>query len=181
MENKIKKAIQKGIYEIKLESDCHCCFNDWVFNGDRLIPDLSYDACWVGKVLYVDGEPVLQNIVGEPIESLVDDIDVEELLQEMDRYDILEQMSVPDDEENESHTKRQYESLVEWLQERIEEGKKLYIHHPRNFGNEYTCIIAAADAEIDDNWDEVSLEEWAEWYLKEDTPITEYSIGYKEV
>lgn len=169
-----RAAIQAGNFEVKHEADCNCGF-DWEIVGGQLRDVGESDYCWVGNILYVAGEGVFQNISGEPLES-TGDLDVQAILEDMDRYDILEEVTRLDEkEESPEHIDREHESLVEWLEE---SGYDLYIRYPRNFGNEYDCILAAKGREPEEDWEPQTPEQWASEYLRRPDTMTQVFRGF---
>jgi len=174
-EEDFRSAIQAGNYEVRHEAECGCGF-DWEIVGGQLRDTGESDYCWVGNILYVDGEPVLQNIAGEqPLES-TGDLDVQAILEDMDRYDILEEVTRLDEkEESQEHLDREHESLVEWLEE---SGYDLYIRYPRNFANEYDCILAPKGQEPEEDWEPQTPEQWASEYLRRPDTVTQVFRGF---
>lgn len=169
------EGIKSGNYEVKLENECNCCF-DWNIKDGRLVDEGDSDCCWVGHILYVANVPVYQDMQFEAREDLIKGLDVYKLLtEELDRWDIEEAMNTSDSEENEEHTRRKSETLIEWLKE---SEYKFYIHYPRNFANEYDCILVAPGAEIKEEWTEINPEEWAENYLWNGNASTEAFNGF---
>ena len=163
--------IRAGKWEIKMEGDCYCQF-DWQVQGGRFIETTESDECWIGNVLYINGIAAAQEIQGEAREQLVDLFGYDDTFfpEEWDLFDILNDMNseivdelrISDAEINEEHREKQEKALVEWLKE---SGYDLYINPERGFGNEYTCILAVKDVEVDESLESVTPEDWAERYL----------------
>lgn len=173
-ERLFRAAIQAGNFEIRHEAECNCGF-DWEIVDGQLRDVGGSDYCWTGNILYVDGEAVFQNIAGEPLES-TGDLDVESILTDMDRYDILEDVTrLDENEESTEHLEREHDSLVEWLEE---SGYDLYICYPRNFGNEYDCILAPKGREPEEDWDRLTPEQWASEYLRRPDTVTQVFRGF---
>ena len=175
------ELLEKGEYEIKMEKECNCDFN-WEIKGEGLIPNINSDMCWVGKILYMHDadtgrqEPIIQNIAYEALEGLelpdISDIDLQEIIEEYD----LDMFFNEDAEANDEHDRRQYESLVEWLKE---SDYDFYINPRRGFVNEYDCVLAAKDADVDEDYESVTAEDWAERYLEKGDAVTKYYIGFE--
>jgi len=175
--NKILQALKEGNYTIKKESDCRCYF-DWYIKNGELQYDISNDECWVVKVLYVDNEAVAQQSINEPLEVLTDEFNTEEFIEMIEAnnlYPILNQLSFDNNEANITHNQRMYESLVRFINEN---SYSCYIKYPRNFNNEYDCILTVQGINIDDA-EEVSSEKFAQMYLQEDNEVTQYYKGFE--
>ena len=175
------ELLAKGEYEIKMEKECACSFN-WEIKGGELIPNIDPDMCWVGKILYMYDattgrqEPIIQNVAYEALEELdlpdMSDIDLQEIIEEYD----LDMFFNENTEENDEHDRRQYESLVEWLEE---SDYDFYIDPRRGFENEYDCVLASKDADVDEDYESVTAEDWAERYLEKNNAATKYYIGFE--
>lgn len=178
------EAIQAGQYEIQKEHDCGC-YISWDLGDGELVMDCDTDACWVGNVLYVDGEAISQYICGEGWSDLTEIEDVRDMLEDMDREDIIDDMWLPDGEENPDHEKKVHDALMEYLRDC---GYKTAIHYPRNFSNEYDCVLVAPGAELPNDydpskegWHYISADKWADMYTQEDDGANEYFIGFEIV
>lgn len=161
----IINALKKGNYAITIENDCGCIIEWEIMNGNITHERSSFDACWVGIILKINGneEPIAESIYGESFNILVNDIEKSDIPEE-----IIDEMHTGNDwPENDTHDAKVKKGLVDFLEEQITEGAKLYRDNLRGFANEYTCIFVQAnsDAEINQDWDELSSEEWASEFL----------------
>ncbi|WP_054692487.1 hypothetical protein [Syntrophomonas palmitatica] len=182
--NDLIDFIRAGKWEINLESECYCQF-DWRIEDSRLIETTQSDECWIGNVLYINDEAVAQEIQGEAQEQLIelcdyddtvypDDWDLFDILQDLNP-EILDELRLSNEAINEEHRERQYKALVKWLSE---SGYDLYINPERGFSNEYTCILAAKDTEVDANLEPVTAKEWAGRYLNIGDAATTAYVGF---
>lgn len=177
--------IREGKWEIKEESDCYCQF-DWEVVGDRLEDKTSSDECWIANVLYVNGESVAQEVQFESREELVELCDYDDTVYDSEEWDLFEilndlnpkitqNLRMSDFEENETHSEKKLEALIEWLKE---SDYDLYINPERGFANEYTCILSPKGSDVDDELESVSAQEWAERYLYSGDAATEAFVGF---
>jgi len=182
------EALKAGEYEIKMESDCGCGIW-WDIKGGELIPEISSDCCWVGNVLYVKdpktGEEVAiaEQLAYEPFNEVDAGMTTEEfraMLEENDLEHIIDDMQFDEDNaENEDHNDELERTLVEFIEEN---EYKCYIRYPRNFYNEYDCILVTKDADEEDipnDAEEIDVEKFADKYLREDNAMTKYYIGFE--
>jgi hypothetical protein len=177
--------LKAGNYRIEMQEDCGCNIY-WQINNDELIPDISSDCCWVGNVLYVENpegkeEIIAEQIAFEPFRVIGAEMTTDELrtmLKENDLGYIFFHMQFNENEaENESHEDKLYRSLVEFLQEN---EYLTAIRYPRNFANEYDCILIEPGADIDyDDAETVTPEKWARMYLRKDDALTKMYIGFE--
>ena len=104
----------------------------------------------------------------------------EDMLEENELLYILDKMSFDEDKEtNYKHEDNLKESLLNYIEEN---EYTCYIRYPRNFANEYDCILVSKNAEKEDvpeDAEEITAEEFAERYLKKDTATTKYCIGFE--
>lgn len=177
----ILKNLKSGNYNIKLESDCGCCI-DWNINFGELQPDISSDCCWVGNVLYINDEPIIEQLAYEPLETVKAEMttrEFREMLEENNLEYIIDEMQFDEDHtENEAHNNKLAESLKDFI---TNNKYSCYINYPRNFANEYTCILVDKDADIDDipeNARKIDIEEFVEEYLQKDDACTKYYISF---
>ena len=178
------KELEAGNYEIKMEKECGCAIS-WEIKGGELVKDIDSDCCWVGMVLYMtdaDGktQPILENVAFDELTEVnlkIKHRELREWLEENGLYDrIISEMAFDENsEENDRHEQKELESLVEWLGE---SECDLYVDRRRGFVNEYTCVLVAKDAEVDDDLESVTAQDWAERYLEKGDAATEYSIGF---
>jgi hypothetical protein len=184
----VLEALKNGNYEIKMEHECGCAI-DWVIKHGELQPDISSDCCWMGKVLYIKNletgitEPIFENVAYEPMRMINAEItkrEFEDMLEENELLYILDKMSFDEDKEtNYKHEDNLKESLLNYIEEN---EYTCYIRYPRNFANEYNCILVSKNAEKEDipeDAEEITAEEFAERYLKKDTATTKYCIGFE--
>lgn len=182
------EALKAGEYEIKMESDCGCSIW-WDIKGGELIPEISSDCCWVGNVLYVKdpktGEEVAiaEQLAYEPFNEVGAGMTTEEfraMLEENDLEHIIDDMQFDEEnEDNMDHDKKMEETLVEFIEEN---EYRCFVRYPRNFANEYDCILVAKDVDDDDvpdDAEEITAEEFAEKYLRKDDAATKYYIGFE--
>ena len=174
--NTIIKALRNGEYEIREESECNCniewgieeCCEDYI-----LIPNITSDQCWIGKVLYItdkdiEEQPIAQNIICYPMESLVNGVDINEIEEIFDNETnkiFSEEIGIDEDKDNEDHDNEMKETLLDFIKD-----------------NEYTCILVDKSFNTDKlqvNAEELTHEEWVEKYLKKDDAATKYYTGFK--
>ena len=172
--SEIISALENGNYSIKLESDCGCSIDWSIDQNNQLTADVDSDACWVGYLLYVNGETdaIAQHIYGESFEILNSEIEEEDIPE-----DIRDQMETPDSSwpDNDDHDAKLKKTLISYLIDHIEQGGKLYRDNERGFANEYECILVLPEStdEIDEDWDELEPEEWASEFLYKGDAATE--------
>ena len=177
--------LKAGNYRIEMQEDCGC--NIWwqIHNGE-LVPEISSDCCWVGNVLYVKNaegkeEIIAEQIAFEPFRVIGAEMTTDEfrtMLKENDLGHIFFHMQFNENEaENESHEDNLHWSLVEFLREN---EYLTAIRYPRNFANEYDCILIEPGADIGyDDAETVTPEMWARMYLRKDDALTKMYIGFK--
>jgi hypothetical protein len=179
---KIIENLQNGNYKVKLESDCGCSI-DWAINqNNELSCDdaSSYDACWIGKILYVNGvdEPIAEYLYGEYLKILAPELSEEDLPE-----NVLDEMNAGGNEwpENEDHEAKERKSLIAYLEDHIAKGGKLYRDNENGFSNQYACILVLPDSdeEINEDWDELDPEEWASEFLYEGDAATESFASHR--
>jgi hypothetical protein len=181
----IIEALKSGNYNIRLDSDCGCNV-DWEITNNHgvfeLHPDICSDTCWVGTILEVNGVNIAENIAFESIESLVDSISTEEIKEiffEATGKELADEMGFDENNtKNATHDKNLRESLIEFI---VGSEYRCFIRYPRNFGNEYDCILVdknAAEEDIPDNVSSLTPEEMADKFLASSTPVTDYWIGF---
>jgi hypothetical protein len=182
------EALEWGDYKIKMESDCGCGIW-WDIKDGELRPEISTDCCWVGNVLYVtnpetgEDEVIAEQIAFEPFREAGAGMTTEEfrsMLEENELEYIIDDMQFDENNtENEDHNDKLEQTLVEFIEEN---EFKCYIRYPRNFGNEYNCILVTKDADeedIPDDAEEIDAEKFADKYLREDNALTKYYIGFE--
>ena len=177
--------LKAGNYRIEMQDDCWCSIY-WLINDDELIPDINSDCCWVGNVLYVENpegkeEIIAEQIAYEPFSVIDAEMTANEfrtMLKENDLLHIIDDMLFDENRtENESHEDKLYRSLVEFLQDN---EYSTAIRYPRNFANEYDCILIEPGADIGyDDAETVTPEEWARMYLRKDDALTKMYIGFE--
>ena len=181
----ILDQLKAGNYRIEVQDYCGCNIW-WQIHHGELVPEISSDCCWVGNVLYVknpEGEEdaIAEQIAFEPFSVIGAEMTADEfrtMLEENDLDHIYSHMQFNENEaENESHEANLYRSLVDYL----EENKFITaVSYPRNFANEYDCILAEPGADLDlDDAETVTHEEWAKMYLRKDDALTKMYIGFK--
>ena len=177
--------LKAGNYRIEMQDDCGC--NIWwqIHNGE-LVPEISSDCCWVGNVLYVKNpegkeEIIAEQIAFEPFREIGAEMTTDEfrtMLEDNGLEHIIDDMQFNENEaENESHEGKLHQSLVDYL----EENKYLTaVVYPRDFANEYDCILAEPGTDLDlDDVETVTHEKWAKMYLRKDDAATKMYIGFK--
>lgn len=188
--NTIIKALRNGEYEIREESECNIewgieeCYGDYVLN-----PNIVSDQCWIGKVLYItddkgEEQPIAQNIICYPMESLVnnENIDIDEIEEIFDNETnkiFSVEMGIDEECDNESHNDEMKDTLLDFINDN---ELICYICYPRNFSNEYTCILVDKSFNTDKlpaNAEKLTHEEWVKKYLKKNDAATKYYIGFK--
>ncbi len=179
----IVEKINNGEYTIETRSECGCSIS-WGLNGEELIADVCTDCCWIGYILVVDGEDVAQHVYGESFEWLID-IDrftdgfedaEEKIIDEMNIGDFtFDSGTVPE------HEEAVEKSLIEFLEEKESEGYNLMRDNLDGFANQYTCVLVSSDSidEIDEDWDELTPEEWASEFLYKGDAATQAYNSFK--
>jgi len=174
----ILKALKEGNYEIKRESDCRC-YIKWNIRNGKLECTESGDECWVAKILYIDGKPIIQHVVYEPIEILINDLTIKEfndMIYDNNLDYIIDKMDFETyEEENDAHEAKVKEFLIDYINDH---NYSCYIRYPRNFSNEYNCVLAEQEAKVKDA-EEVTPEIFVEKYLQKDDIMTQYFIGFE--
>jgi len=177
----ILQALKDNNYKIEMESDCGCNI-DWKITNEELQPEISCDSCWVGNILYINDQAIAEQLAYEEFNVIIDGLSTEEfriMLEENNLEHIIEEMQFDENNtENESHNNKLTESLVDF----INENKYLcYIRYPRNFSNEYDCILVDKNANIGDSLDnaeEITSEKFANNFLEKGDASTQYYIGF---
>ena len=179
----VLKAIQEGRYTITCEEECGCMLNWSIENGD-LVLDIDSDFCWVGNILRIDDEVIAENILDGYPNYFVEDFSFEDIFHPLnftdydddgicDCYEEFKYFDIYT--ENETHKKNVYTLLVKFIEEN---NYDCYVEFPRNFSNEYTCILARKGARRPDNARPLTPEQFADYYLEEDDAATKYYKGF---
>jgi hypothetical protein len=179
------KAIEDGNYEIKHEEDCSCSF-DWHIEGDQLDDGCYGNECWEGNILYVGEEMIAQSIRydvhREMLTDVIDEDDIpDEIWDEMRMSDMVEQ---GDSANNDTHERRRKDALIEWLTQLVADGYELKRNNERGFANEFSVVLVSPDAdpdEIDDDWDDLTVDEWADGYFYSGDAATQDFSGHKVI
>lgn len=197
---KILDNLKTGNYRIVSHEKCGCEFN-WKFDYCwKLDCHKVIKNCWRGNVLIMDNLAECRDkmlsidregliaIYGRynKIEVLVDaDHDVQERIAEaIKESDAYAQLTAGIGTFNNLHNRREYESLVNWLEENTHFN--LYVRYGKANDedvSEYTCIILTIPPELNDpdklhvprSWYAHSPEEWAKMYLCKDDAVRIYS------
>ena len=151
----IIEKLNNGEYEIREDSNCDCTTE---INGDYF--ETSGNECWMSNGLWIGESLIAQYIQFDGLKLEVDDEDGE-IEERIEYNNLINDLSISDDEENPSHN---YEEMLKSCLEEYKNAK-FYRDNKRGFANEYEIIIdingdAEAD-EIDEDWDELTLEEAA--------------------
>lgn len=180
--DQLLQALKLGDYKIKMESDCGCQVN-WRLTDERLEPDIYSDACWVGNILYVNNDIIAEQLAFEEFREVnagMSTIEFRNILEENDLEHIINEMQFDEnDTENSSHEEKLGKTLIDFI---TDNDYQCYINYPRNFANEYSCILVDKNADIEDIPDDaekIDAEEFAEKYLRSDDAVTEYYIGFE--
>lgn len=177
----ILKAIADGKYEIKLENGCDCSI-DWEIIDGELQQDISSDCCWVGKVMYISDEYICEKVAYEELKILSENITKDELGEAFEEIglDLYTEMKFDEDNtDNDVHDIKLSDALKCFINDN---DYNCYIQYPRNFANEYTCILVSKDVDdIPDGAEPILIEEFVDRYLRKDDAATKYDIGFKFV
>ena len=169
-------ALESGNYEIKHAEDCSCSF-DFRIEGDQIIEDVDGNECWEGMVLYIGGEMIAEKIRYDGHNMLTDLIDADEIPDEIwDEMSMGDMVARGESPNNDTHERNRREALIDWLNDLVDEGYRLMRDNDRGFANEFTVILVSPGTdpeEIDDDWDEISAEKWADEYLYNGDAATE--------
>jgi hypothetical protein len=184
MKNLTLKALLAGDYKIEHAENCSCTF-DWQINGDSIEDNCDGNECWEGKILYVGGEMIAENIRYNGRNMLTDKIsenDIpDEIWDEMSMSDMVEQGESPN---NDTHEANRRDTLIDWLEELTAEGYRLMRDNERGFVNEFTVILVSPGSEkeeIGDTWEDLGIEEWADEYLYCGDAATQDYSSYKVI
>jgi hypothetical protein len=178
-------ALQAGNYKIEHREDCNCSF-DWSIEGDTITDNCYGNECWEGKVLIVGGEEIAESIRYDASRVLIDDLgddDIpDDIWDEMRMSDMVEQ---GDSANNDTHESNRRDALICWLEQLVADDKyRLMRDNERGFANEFVVILVSPDADpedIDDDWDELTVEEWADQYLYSGDAATQDFSGCKVI
>lgn len=175
-EKEFRRAIKAGEYEVKVESWCDSCSFDWYINiNDELENDGGCGDSEVYCALYVRGEKIADYSPNLEWNDYIDGLNAHEILLDIEsenpNIDVIGEMTLSPDEQktNEGYNEREKESLIDWLKT---EEYKTAIHYPRNFGNEYECVLVEPGAKfpgfdpLKEDWYFVDPEEWANMYIQ---------------
>ena len=173
-----KKAIIDGKYRIEIGSSCMCT-HDWTLIGDnRLDYTASGDDCWVCSEMQIDNNTVILRNQYDSMDAwaykplspdqhqaqlaLIDWIydEMPEIATEMDGDDI----------DNDIHNDRKRDALIDFI---IDNGYGCRIDHPRDFANEYTCVLIEGGQATQED-----AEAWADSYLANGDDATKMYIGF---
>lgn len=168
-------------YHIDVEHNCDCRL-DWEidYRGELTDENSDFDCCWVGKILYLDNSetPIAEYIAGEGFRTLLKGLNDDDIPES-----VKDEMNICDSNwpENQSHTQSRRNALIRFLNEQKEEGYKLMRDNERGFANQYTCILVAPDAidQINDDWDELEAENWADEFLYKGDNATQAFNSFK--
>ena len=178
----IIKNIMAEKYSIKTESDCGCSI-DWDLDErNELACRIDGDTCWIGRIAYIGDTAIAQHIYGESFEWLV------EIDESVDGFDEAEEklqddihFSDSDFDEIPEHEENKKEALIDFLNEKKAEGYKLMRDNQQGFANAYACILVHPESidEIDEDWDELEVENWASEFLYSGDAATEAYNSFK--
>jgi hypothetical protein len=161
-------ALEAGEYAIKCESHCGCS-HGWANDGGELRYNGNADECWVGNILYVGAQAIAENIQFDGRRTLVKDLDADDIPE-----DIWEEMYIGEEEENEDHSARMRESLIDWI------WAKAYVCYRKDgrFANEYTLLLASPESLGNEDYDDIlTPEEFVEDYYRYPDPVTQSYVG----
>jgi len=201
MLKKIIKNLETGNFRIEYREHCDCRFF-WHLNDGELDCDIqSTDGdCWFDNVLIMDdlaldvgnagiiacydahfGLNVTVNVRHAVKRVIVNVIQNSDAIQEL-----TDGIYSPD-ANNDLHDKRKQAALVNWLEKNTH--LNLYTYYPRDFANEYVCVLLAMpyyyykkdSLQAPAHWYPKTAEKWAEMYLQKDMGGTQYDIGFELV
>lgn len=203
--NKILKNLENGNYRVEYREKCDCEFN-WKFDYCHQDFNWKLDChkviknCWRDNVLIMDNLAECRDKTlsvdregliafygrSNKIEVLVDaDHDVQEkIAKAIKDSDAYQKLTAGIGTFNNLHNRREYESLVNWLEENTHFN--LYVCYEKANDEDvskYTCIILTIPPELNDpdklhvprSWYAHSPEEWAKMYLCKDDAVRIYS------
>ncbi len=182
---KIIEALAAGNYKIEHREDCNCLFY-WDIDGDTITDNCQGNECWEGNVLIVAGEEIAESIRYDTSRVLTNEIDSDdipdEIWDEMGMSDMVEQ---GDSANNDTHERNRRDALICWLEQLVTDDKyRLMRDNERGFANEFTVVLVSPDADPDDigdDWDELTVEEWADQYLYSGDAATQDFSGCKVI
>jgi len=174
-------ALADGNYRIEHAEDCNCSFA-WDIDGDTITDNCTSDECWEGNILYVGDEMIAEAIRYGECRTLTDLVDADDIPDEIwDTMRMSDTVQQGDSADNDTHERNRRDALVDWLTELVaDDGYRLMRDNDRGFANEYTVILVSPDADpddIDDDWDELTPEQWADEYLYNGDAATEAYNG----
>jgi len=179
--------LKSGNYKIEMRSDCECNI-DWQFIHNELTPVTNTDCCWKGNVLLIKDKKGNEKIIAEQIafepfqeiDSGMSTNEFREMLEKNNLNHIIDDMQFDENkEENESHKNKLEESLIEFIKEN---KYTTAIYYPRDFANEYDCILVEKGANIDNEDAEIiTPEKWVKMYLDEGDAVTQKYIRFNLV
>jgi hypothetical protein len=181
----IIKEIEDGNYEIKHEEDCSCSF-DWRIEGDHIDDGCWGNDCWEGNILYIGDEMIAQSIrYGRNREMLTDVIDEDDIPDEIwDEMRMSDMVEPGESVNNDTHERNRRATLIEWLTQLVDEGYSLKRDNERGFANEFSVILVSPDAdpdEINDDWDDLTIDEWANDFFYCGDAVTQDFSGHKVI
>jgi hypothetical protein len=156
--------IKPGSWRIEHQEDCNCSFN-WHIDGDSIDDGCDGSECWEGNVLYVGDKIVAEYIRYEGLRMLDDRYSRDDLTEEI--IDAM-RLSGMGSGNPSIHEDNRRESLIGWIDDLVGQGYRLMRDNQRGFANQYVSILVSPDADpndVDDDWEEQSIEEWARDYL----------------
>jgi hypothetical protein len=177
---KLITNLKNGNYKIEMTNECNCSI-EWKIVQGELQADIDSDNCWIGNVLSIDGELIAEQIAFESLRTIyLENITTEELielLEENNLENIIKEMQFNEElEENKDHDEKMKESLINFINDN---KYTTYIRYPRNFANEYTCILVDKSIEkAPEDAEEITAKKFAERYLVKDDAVTEYFKGF---
>ena len=174
---KILKNLENGNYRIECREHCDCRF-DWRLDNGELVCDIvSNDGgcwidnddggCWIENVLIMDdlagqrddtlwvsNDGIIANydahlgltvsLIKAPQDAL------QEIVKAIKNSDAIQIADIDSpDANNDLHDQRKRESLVKWLSDN--DYLQTYVYYPRDFANEYECILIVKPYYFDAN------------------------------
>lgn len=177
----MREKMATGEYTIEKRSNCNCSF-DWDIRDGQLDDGCMSDECWEGNVLVIDGFDIAESIRYGESRVLADALKYDDIpdniWDDMRMSNMVQQGESPNSDAHES-SKR--DSLIDYLSSLIDDGYRLMRDNQRGFANEYTCILVrpgTGDEDINDGWDELDAETWADEYLYNGDAATQAYNGF---
>jgi len=177
--NQLLEALKMGNYEIKLDCNCGCDIS-WHIDNGMLNLDVSGDDCWIANILCINDVIIAEFPAHGYFESVDAGMSTDELnkmLEDNGIEHIISDMCPSGCLENLEHIDRVTKELISFIKDN---GYYCYIRYPRDFANEYVCILAEKDINVEDA-EEIDADEFTFRYLRQDDGTTKYYIGFSYI